>query len=478
MSLRKLATTGFVWTFAEQFGNQLIGFIISVILARLLLPEQFGLIGMIAVFVAIGNALLHAGLTKSLIRGENLTATDYSTVFYFNISASLVIYICIYLLAPVIADFYGQSLLEDIVRLYCITFIISGFSAVQLARLTKKMNFKTQTLIAIPSAIIGGIVGIILALLDFGVWSLVWSSISSAIVSTIQLWIYSDWRPTFDFNFDKLKFHFSYGYKLTLSELLDRIFKNIFLIAIGKYFSAAQVGLYVRAETMNQLPVKNISNALDKVTFPLFVNIQNDNKRLKRVYEKILKMVVFVVTPVLITLAILAEPLFRFLFTEKWLPAVPYFQILCITGILYPLHSYNLDILNVKGRSDLFLKLEVIKKVLIILVLMITIPLGIIEMLYGQVIISIIAFFINAHYSGRFINYTATQQLKDIFPILFLSSSVGGIIFLVDNLLLMDITDFLRLLIGSFIGAIIYILVSYFLKFESLRELINLVNKK
>ena len=277
------------------------------------------------------------------------------------------------------------------------------------------MDFKTQTIIAIPSAIVGGVVGILIAYLDYGVWSLVWSSISGATVSAIQLWIYSDWRPDLIFDTKKLRTHFIYGYKLTLSELLNKTFNNIFLIAIGKYFSAAQVGLYTRAETMNQLPVRNISRALDKVTFPLFVTIQNDDERLKRVYKKILKMVVFVVTPVLITLAVLAEPVFRFLFTEKWLPAVPYFQILCVTGILYPLHSYNLDILNVKGRSDLFLKLEVYKKILILIILFITIPMGIIELLVGQVVISFVAFFINAHYTGKFINYSAFKQIIDIF---------------------------------------------------------------
>ncbi len=478
MSLKKRAATGLVWTFAEQFGNQFIGFIISVILARILLPEQFGLIGMIAVFVAIGNSLLHAGLTKSLIRGENLTSIDYSTVFYFNLVASIIIYLFIYSIAPLIAAFYDESILTGLVRLYCVTFIISAFSAVQLARLTKKMEFRTQTLVAVPSAILGGIVGIVLALYGYGVWSLVWSSIAGALVNAIQLWIYSDWRPDLKFDLAKLKIHFSFGYKLTLSELLDRTFNNIFLIAIGKYFSAAQVGFYTRAETMNQLPVRNISRALDKVTFPIFVTIQNDDERLKRVYKKIMKMVVFVVTPVLISLAVLAEPVFRFLFTEKWLPAVPYFQILCATGILYPLHTYNLDILNVKGRSDLFLKLEVFKKVLILIVLFITIPMGIIELLIGQVVISILAFFINAHYTGKFIKYSAFQQVIDIAPIILISGISGALIYFIDNFWVNNLIDILRILIGAISGGLFYLVITYFLKIESLFELYNIILKK
>lgn len=478
MSLKKQATIGLVWTFAQQFGNQLIGFIVSVILARLLLPEEFGLIGMIAVFVAIGNTLLHSGLTKSLIRGEDLDNEDYSTVFYFNLIASIVVYVIIYFLAPFIAEFYGQIILIEILRIYCLSFIISALSAVQLARLTKIMDFKTQTIIAVPSAIIGGIVGVTMALLGFGVWSLVWSSIIATSVNSIQLWIYSKWTPDVSFNYKKFKIHFNYGYKLTLSELLDKIFNNIFLIVIGKYFSPAQVGFYTRAETMKQLPVSNLSNALNRVTFPLFVSIQNDEVRLKRVYKKLMQMVVFVITPVLIILAVLAEPTFRFLFTEKWLPAVPYFQILCITGILFPLHSYNLTILNVKGRSDLFLKLEVFKKILIVITLLVTIPLGIIAMLYGQVVISIIAFFINAHYTGKFINYTALQQLKDVFPILFLSISVGSLVFLLDYYGLENNFDIIRIIVGGIVGSSIYIFVAYQFKFESYQELSKLIFKK
>jgi O-antigen/teichoic acid export membrane protein len=390
----------------------------------------------------------------------------------------VLVYAIIYFLAPFIAEFYEQLILIEILRIYCLSFIISAFSAVQLARLTKIMDFKTQTIIAVPSAIIGGIVGVTMALLGFGVWSLVWSSIISASVNSIQLWIYSKWTPDLNFNYSKFKIHFNYGYKLALSELLDKIFNNIFLIVIGKYFSPAQVGFYTRAETMKQLPVSNLSNALNRVTFPLFVSIQNDEVRLKRVYKKLMQMVVFVITPVLIILAVLAEPTFRFLFTEKWLPAVPYFQILCITGILYPLHSYNLTILNVKGRSDLFLKLEVFKKILIVITLLITIPLGIIAMLYGQVVISIIAFFINAHYTGKFINYTALQQLKDVFPILLLAVSVGLIVFLLDFYGLENNFDIIRIIVGGLVGSSIYIFAASKLKFGSYQELSKLIFKK
>ncbi|MFV8224398.1 lipopolysaccharide biosynthesis protein, partial [Christiangramia aquimixticola] len=338
MSLRKQATSGLVWTFAEQFGNQIIGFGVSLILARILLPAEFGLIGMISILVGFGRVLVDSGMTQSLIRNNDLEADDFSTVFYFNLAASFIIYFIVFFTAPFVADFYNQPILIKVIRLYCLTFIFSAFSAVQLAKLTKSMNFKTQTLISLPASIIGGVVGVVMAYNDFGVFSLVWSQIIISVVSTVQIWVYSGWTPGFNFNLIKFKDHFNFGYKMALSGILEVLFKNAYILIIGKYYSASQVGYYTRAETMKQLPVNNISNALKKVTFPLFAEIQGDNIRLKRVYKQLMQMVIFVLAPILIFVAVLAEPTFRLLFTAKWLPAVPYFQILCITGILKPIH--------------------------------------------------------------------------------------------------------------------------------------------
>ena len=475
MSLKRKAALSLVWTFTQQFGNQLIGFVVSLVLARILLPAEFGLVGMIAVVVAVGNALLDGGLTKSLIRDTGCDELDYSTVFFFNVGAGFLVYALIFISAPFIADFYEQPILTNIIRIYCITIVITSFSAVQLARLTKRMDFKTQAVIAIPAAVMGGIVGIWMAYSGYGVWSLVWSGITTAVVSTSQMWWYSDWKPKLVFNRTRFSKHLNYGYKLTLSDLLNRIFNNIFLIVIGKYFSAAQVGFYTRAETMKQLPVTNISRALDKVTFPLFVSIQDDEVRLKRVYKKLMLMVVFVVTPVLIFLAVLAEPVFVFLFTEKWLPAVPFFQILCITGILFPLHAYNLTILNVKGRSDLFLRLEVIKKVIIVVAIIIAIPFGIMALLYGQVVISLVAFFINAHYTNKFISYSGWEQVKDVLPILTLAVFGGAAIYLADLYVLQEQLNIIRIIAGGFIGSLFYLGCALIFNFSSLFELKNLI---
>ncbi|MCG9970429.1 lipopolysaccharide biosynthesis protein [Christiangramia crocea] len=475
MTLRNQARAGMVWTFAQQFGNQIVGFGVSLVLARVLMPEEFGLIGMIAIFISVGQTMVQSGLTQSLIRAQHLENADYSTVFYFNLITSLVIYFLIYQGAPYIADFYDQPILISLTRLYCIVFIINGFSAVQQARFTRNLNFKIQTIITLPATIIGGGIGIALAYLDYGVWSLVWSQIVMSFVSAILFWIFSSWRPNFSFSLKLFKKHFSFGFKLAASGLLNTLFNNAYLIIIGKFFAPAQVGYFTRAETMKQLPIKNLSSALNKVTYPLFSKIQEDDVRLKDVYSRLMKLVLFIIAPTMVLLSVIAEPLFRFLFTAKWLPAVPYFQILCIVGILYPINAYNLNVLKVKGRSDLFLKLEIIKKIIITLVIVSTIPFGIYALLWGQVIIALAGFFINSQYTGRFISYSAIDQTKDLIPILIFAGLAGLSCYMVDFYLLKNFKDIIRIIAGMLNFGVIYLPLSYAFEkklYEQLRILV------
>jgi teichuronic acid exporter len=474
LSLRKTAISGVLWTFAQQFGTQAIGFLISIVLARLLLPKEFGLIGMISVFMGIGTSLVNSGLTQSLIRTVNPVQEDYSTVFFFNLIGSIIIYWILFFTAPLVAAFFSQSILTAIIRIYCLTFIINAFSEVQLTRLTKEMNFKLQMTIAIPSLIGSGLLGMFLAYKGYGVWSLVWMGICQSLLSAVQLWFRTRWVPSFVFNWTKFRYHLKFGYKLTISGLLDTVFTNIYQIIIGRFFVPAEVGFYTRADSLKQLPVTNMSAALNKVAYPLFAIIQNDTQRLKNGYKQIMQMVIFVVAPVLVIMGVLAEPLFRFLFTEKWLPAVPYFQILCLTGILYPLHSYNLNILNVKGRSDLFLKLEVVKKILVVVVILVSINFGILGLIWGQVIASVLAFFVNTHYSGRFINYNAWQQIKDVIPLIGLAFVSGFFVWWL-NYQLNNYSDIFRLIISGFLGVTIYLGISFLVKIESLQELKKIV---
>ncbi|MGY5351726.1 lipopolysaccharide biosynthesis protein [Wenyingzhuangia sp. IMCC45533] len=468
-----------IWTFMELFSKQIIGFLVSVVLARLLLPEEFGIIGMLSIFMAVGRTLINSGLATSLIRTPDANQEDFSTVFFFNLLGSIIIYFVLFLASPLIADFFGQSILISITRVYGLIFIIDAFSTVQKTRLTQQLNFKTQMRVALPSLIGGSLVGVLLAYKGYGVWSLVWMYLLQSVLSSVQLWIVTRWSPSFIFNYEKFKYHFNFGYKLLLSGLLNALFSNSYTLIIGKFFLPAQLGYYTRANSVVQLPVNNISKALSKVTYPMFASIKDDDVRLKKVYQKILKMVTFVIAPILVFLAVLATPTFRFLFTEKWLPAVPYFQVLCVSGILYPFHSYNLNILNVKGRSDLFLKLELYKKIIDVITIASAIPFGVMGLLWGRVISSLLGLFINTYYSGRFINYTGLEQLKDVLHILFVTIFAGIVILCLDNFLIGNqVLDLLRILIGMSVGLIVYLLLSYSFKISSFDDLKKIILKR
>lgn len=479
MSLKKQAVSGMTWTFAQQFSTQGIGFIISVVLARLLLPAEFGIIGMVAIFMGIGGALVDSGLASSLIRTPDANEEDFSTVFYFNIIGSIIFYFVLYTSAPLIASFFNQPILKNITRVYGITFIINAFSTIQLTRLTQKMDFKTQMLVSVPALVGGGSLGIVLAYMGYGVWSLVWMRLLQSFLSTLQLWIVTKWKPSLIFNVVKFKYHFKFGYKLLLSGLLDTVFMNIYTIIIGKLFLPAQLGFYIRSSSVVQLPVENISGALNKVTYPLFASIKDEDERLKSVYKQIMQMVTFLIAPTLIIMGVLATPLFRFVFTDKWLPAVPYFQILCIAGIIYPFHLYNLNILNVKGRSDLFLKLEIVKKTLMVVAILISIPFGMYGLLWGMVISSALGLFINAHYSGKFINYNGFEQIKDVLPIL-LAAIIAGVFTLgLDQIMInFKAKDIFRILLGTLVGLLSYWSIAVIFKLQSINDLKTIIIKK
>ena len=338
------------------------------------------------------------------------------------------------------------------------------------------MKFKKQTIITFPALLIGSSVGIILANNDYGVWSLVYSMLVTNLLTTIFLWFSSDWRPKMIFDVDKFRLHFHYGYKMTLSSLLDSIFTNIYQIIIGRLYSPILVGYYTRANSLMMLPVGNVSAALNKVVFPLFAKVQDDISALRAAYKKIMLVVLFVITPIIVLMALLADQLVVFLFTEKWLPIVPIFQIICFSGILYPLPLYNLLILQVKGRSDLFLKLEVIKKVILVIILVISIFYGFTALLIGSVIASILALFINTYYAGGMIDYTMKQQLLDILPIFVISICMGLVVFYLNSNLI-AYNNLSRLLISSSAGLIIYIFLAFIFKFQSISDIRNLIKK-
>lgn len=474
MSLKKQALKGFIWSFLQQFSTQLTTFLVQIILARILLPAEFGLIGMLTVFIGIGTALFDGGMTTSLIRVSKTDSKDYSTVFFFNLGVSLLIYVSFFFLAPYIAQFYKQPVLTDIARVYGLSFVFLAFGTVQNTILTKEMKFRKQAFITFPALLIGSLMGVFFAYNNYGVWSLVYSILLTNLLTSIFLWFSSDWRPQLIFNIDRFKLHFYFGYKMTISGLLDTIFTNIYQIIIGRLYSPVTVGYYTRANSLMMLPVGNVSAALNKVVFPLFAKVQDDIPALRAAYKKIMLIVLFIITPIIVLMALLANELVAFLFTEKWLSIVPIFRIICLSGILYPLHLYNLMILQVKGRSDLFLKLEVIKKIVLIFIIVISVLFGFNGLLVGSVIASIIALFINTYYAGTIIDYTMKQQLLDILPVFVISSCMGLLVFIINNYLA-DYDNISRLILGSMTGIITYVFLALIFKFQTIKDIRNII---
>jgi O-antigen/teichoic acid export membrane protein len=366
-----------------------------------------------------------------------------------------------------------------IVRVYTISFIIRALVGVQTTKLTKEMRFREQMFMQIPSTIVGGCVGVFLAYIGYGVWSLVWMNLIQSFLFTVQHWIFAGWLPNFVIDKSKLKYHFHFGYKLTISGLIDTVYDNIFKVVIGKYFAATELGYYTQAQTLQMLPVGNISTALGKVTYPMFAAVKDDNIRLKNAYRKLLHQVAFWVAPMMALAIVLAKPVFLVLLTAKWLPAVPYFQILCITGVLYPFHVYNLNILNVKGRSDLFLKLEIIKKIIITIGIIVAIPYGIYGLLVFRVFNSVIAFAINTYYSGNFIDYTGGKQIKEVLPILFISFCIGLFLWILkENFLIpYQISSVGQIFLLSFGFLVLYVAISRICKIEAMTDFKLLILK-
>lgn len=476
-SLQNKTISGMFWSLLQNVGGRGLSFIVTIILARILTPDIFGLIGMLAIFMQVSQALVIAGFNQALIQKKDVTEEDYSSVFWINLAVSIIIYGILFFTAPFIADFYHQPVLTKLTRALSIVFIINAFSYVQETRLTKEMHFKTLTIIHIPSIVVAGIISVVMAFMGFGVWSLIAMELVSRFIYTVQIWIYAKWKPLLSLNKTKVKSLFSFGGRLMLSSILDKVFQNIYLVIIGKFFPLSSVGYYQTAAKVVNTPSITLSNALNSVAFPVFSTIQDDNKRLKEGYKKIIKQLLFWVCPVFILSAVLAVPLFRFVFTEKWLPAVPYFRILCITGILYPLNAYNLNIVNVKGRSDIFLKLEIVKKAFTTIGIIIAIPYGIWVLLISQAANSIFSYFINSHYSGRFIQYPLLEQIKDILPTLLLSLGIGILIFFVDQAIT-GFSDFTRLLIGFGLGGGLYWLIVKYGKFSSYVDVATIFQSK
>lgn len=474
MSLKKQTFSGLIWTFTDTFFVKGLMFVAMILLARWIGPTDFGLVGMIAIFIAIGKSLIDSGMTNSLIRTKEPEQSDYSTVFIVNLIMSLLVYGIIYFAAPYIADFFGHMILIDIIRVYCLLFLIIAFSAVQLAILTKEMKFKKITKINLPSTLIGVGIGLYLGYNNYGVWSIVWMYLSTELVKSVLLWLFSNWKPRFIFSKTKFKFHFKFGYKLVLSGLLDTVFKNIYNVLIGKYFSAQTLGFYERSKQFSEYPSATLTGVISKVTYPMLSQIQDDPIRLENIYRKLIRVSFFIIAPLMLGAAAIAKPLFLLALGNEWLPAVLFFQILTLAMMLYPIHAFNLNILQVFGRSELFLKLEIIKKCIITISVIIAFQFGVVGLVWSSVFTSFAALGVNMFYSSKLINYPIPKQVKDL-SITFIIAIFTALLMFVMTLLLSNTLYIVQIILASLVGIIIYMGINYFMKTSPLHQAIWLL---
>lgn len=470
--LKKKTINGVVWSAIEQFSVQGIQFILGIILARVLLPSDYGMIGMLAIFIAISQSLTNAGFSSALIQKMNPTNNDYSTVFYFNFAISIVIYSILFLCAPTIAKFYNTPILLDLTKIVGLNIIISSFSIVQIAKLSKKLDFKTQAKASLSSVIISGLIGIYLAYHGYGVWSLVVQSLVRNLINSAMLWIVSQWIPSWIFSIGSLKGLFKFGSRLLYASLLSTVFDNLYTLVIGKFYKADELGFYTRANQFQQLPSQNITSIIQRVTFPVLSSIQDDQDHLTKSYRKIIRVSAFIVFPLMLLLAVISEPMVRLVLTDKWIQSASYLQVLCFAGLLYPIHSVNLNILKVKGYSGLFLKLEIYKKILVVIILLFTYSFGIKAMLLGQVLLSILALGLNTYYTSNFIDYKISTQFKDLLSIFLLALFTSFTVYVLNMFIN---SDLLKITISLISGFIIYYLLAYIFKFQEILEVNSII---
>lgn len=469
---------GVLWSFADNLANSGITFLVGLILARILSPSEFGLIGLISIFIAVSNTLVDSGFSSALIRKVKTLNSDFNTVFYFNLCLSLLLYSVLFFIAPQISRFFDAPILAPITKVMGFVLIINAFGIVQKTLLIKEVDFKTQTKISLSASLISGVIGISMALKDFGVWSLVGQQVSRQICTSILLWVFNTWRPSLEFSLKSFQELFGFGSKLLLSSLIDTLYRNIYYLIIGKFYSTQQLGFYTRADQFNQIFSSNLTAVVQKVSYPILCRIQNDEERLKRAYQRIIKSTMLVAFACMFGLIAIAKPLVMILIGEKWLPSVSYLQILCLAGVLYPLHALNLNILLVKGRSDLFLKLEIIKKGVAIIPIYLGIFHGIEVMLWGSVLVSMIAYLLNSCYSKKLIGYSNWKQLKDICPSLLISVLVASIMWVISFL---NMSVWLILVLQCIIGltsAIILYEIFNLSEYHELKRLVYMVIKK
>jgi len=478
-SLQKKTFSGVIWGFMEKFSVQLFAFVQQVILARLLSPSDFGLIAMAGVFNAVCYTLVDSGFASALIRKKDRTDLDFSTVFDINVCMSFLVAAILCACSGLIADFYHEPILVKIVCLNGVLIFLGSFTAVQGVRLSATMQFKLRSKINVINSFGGGIISILFAFLGFGVWSLIYPGFFTFFLGLYLYWHYQHWFPGIKFSKKSFKEMFGYGSKMLASGLLNTVYNNMYPLIIGKKYSSSDLGYYSKGQTFTTLPALTMTNVLAGVSFPVLSQIQDDDERLAHSYRRLLRLSAFVLFPILIGMAAVAKPLIIVLITAKWLPSVIYLQILAFALMWYPIHAINLSLLQVKGRSDLFLRLEIIKKILGVSILIVTMQISILGMCVGIVVSSLLSLYINTYYTSKLIHVSLWKQLKDLSPSLAYSLSMGLIVYFIIGFIP---NVWVQLTVGVILGAGYYYGMAKLTKSQDLaylKEIIttNILNK-
>ena len=451
-SLKSKTVRGVGWSFADNIASAGVSFLVGLILANLLTPEEYGILAIIMIFIAVSNSIIDSGFSSALIRKTDCKPIDYNTTFYFNLGVSIILYFILYITAPYIAEFFHEPVLIEVTRVISWILIINALAIIPRTMFVKSIDFKTQTKVSLISSVFSGIIGIGMALYGMGVWSLVGQQLSRQLSNTLLLWIYCSWKPAWEFSTQSFKDLFGFGSKLMLSGLIDTLWKEIYYIVIGKFYSSAQLGQYTRAGQFSTIFSSNLTTVIQRVSFPVLSSIQDDPIRLREGYRRIIKISMLVTFSCMLGLAAVAKPMILILIGEKWTPAITYLQIICLSSMLYPLHAINLNILQVKGRSDIFLKLEIIKKIIGVGPILLGVFYGIEPMLWGSVVTSIISYYLNSYYSAQMIQYSTWSQIKDILPTFFIAAIVAIIMW---SLTLFNLSMWLLIILQICIGIIL-----------------------
>ena len=474
-TLKQQTKKGLYWTFFNQFANYGMQFCVGIVMARLLSPSDYGITALPAVFMAVAWIFQNGGLSDALVRKTNFREEDLSTSFYYSIAMGIFLYLALFFSAPLIADFYNTPVLIPLLRVTALSFLWGPLNTAQNVILQRRLDFKTPTKISLITRVFSACVGIVLAYLGYGLWALVISGILSSLLTVILNWFAVRWLPRTGWSKASFKYLWGYGNKMMASSIIDTVYFNITPIFVAKFYSPSELGLYNRAYGYAMLPSQNISSVIQNVTFPVLSKMQNDNESLSHNYRRMLKVTAFIVFPMMMLLSALARPLILTLITAKWEACIILLQVICFSLMWYPIHSINLNLLRVKGRPDLILRLEIIKKIIGVCILAITLPQGLIIFCYGTIVSSMISLIINTYYTGILIQVGYWRQMKDLLPSLILSLLLFGTTHLttyfISNL-------YLQIVCGGVAGAIVYLGGAILFKFEELNDVKYMLKRK